>query len=153
MTSDKMGNLLLRIFVALLGLLLTLPSVYKIGAYAVHRSRSIETVGEVVKPGRGMYLGCRPFIAFHAGNKDKVLIRSNINYYVFFCPRTGDRSGLSYRKDNPEIAMLSSNLHNFFMLALFVAIGAFFLSSAVSGRIGQKGMNGHSPPGKSDLPA
>jgi hypothetical protein len=141
MNSETIGNLVLRGFVVLLGILLTIPSVYKIGHYVFHSRRSIETVGEVVKSGRGMFLGCKPFIEFYAENQRKVVIKSNVNYFVFFCPEKGDKISLTYRKENPEIAVLSSNLHNVFIPAFFIIVGAFFLYSTVSGRIGKEGLN------------
>ncbi len=104
-----------------------------------------------MKSGRGRLLGCKPFIAFHDENNQKVVMRSNINYFVFFCPQKGDKLSLTYRKKGPEITMVSSGLHNFFMPVFFIAIGSFFLYSAVSGRIGKGEPNGDSPPGKPDI--
>jgi len=88
-----------------------------------------------------MSLGCKPFIEFYAENQRKVVIKSNVNYFVFFCPEEGDKISLTYRKENPEIAVLSSNLHNVFIPAFFIIVGAFFLYSTVSGRIGKEGLN------------
>jgi hypothetical protein len=134
MNTDKIGNIFVKVFIITLGLLFTIPSVYKIGYSVSHNSKSIKTVGEVTKPGEGAYFGCRPFIEFYDEKKRKVAIRSNINYYIFFCPQKGDKITLSYNKENPEIAIISSNLHNLFIPGLFTIIGSFFIYSAFSGR-------------------
>lgn len=138
MNSSKRGDLFVKVFIIILGLLFTIPSVYKIGHYISHNSQSIKTVGEIVKPGEGIYFGCRPFIEFYDENNQKIEIRSDINYYIFFCPEKGDKVSLIYKKENPESAMVSSYLHNLFILGFFTIIGSFFIYSAFSGRISEK---------------
>lgn len=67
--------------------------------------------GKVVKPGKGQYLGCKPFIEFYDVEDSKIEIKSEINYYIFFCPKIGDKIKILYTKNDPTKAIVASLLH------------------------------------------
>jgi len=130
-----MGTLFTKCLILIFALLFIIPCSYKIYSYINYKKESLIAIGEVVKPGKGQYLGCRPYVEFYDDEGSKIEIKSAINYHIFFCPKIGDKVKIVYKKNDPKSAKIASLLHYFIFPGLFVIIGIYFLYSIFTKRI------------------
>lgn len=130
-----MGSFFTKCIVLVFGLLFIIPCSYKINAYVKHNNEALMAYGKVVKPGKGQYFGCRPYIAFYDAEGSKFEIKSEINYYIFFCPEIGDKIKILYTQNDPTKAMVASLLHYLIIPVIFVIIGIYCLYSVFTGKV------------------
>jgi hypothetical protein len=124
-----MANFIVKLFIIAVALVLLIIGVYKISSfYFIVKQSNIQT-GIVVKKGMGKFTGCKPFIEFYDNEGIKREFKSEINYYVFFCPNVGDKIEVLSLKSNPSNAISYNFIHNIFIPAFLICIAFWIIRS------------------------
>ncbi len=131
MDCDNSANLFLRSFVFLLGLIIIVPTMYKVYHYTTLRMHCSLTYGWVSRTGQGQYLGSRPYVTFSDANGVIHEVRSNVNYYFLFAPQIGKKLRVFYRESEPESALVDNWVHYILLPVIFLCLGGILIYSVV----------------------
>jgi len=125
MHSQIIGNMFTKGFTLMIGLLLMLPSAYKVYSYCLFRSQSVVVNGIIDKPlwGGGGF-GGRPLITYTDLQGKTHEFRSKAKTHWFFAPRTGEEITVFYLAQDPKTAMVDSMFYHLFLPLFFVVTGA-----------------------------
>lgn len=133
--SALVGRIFFNSMVFVLGLILFVPSFYKISAFAYHRFNSIAVSGEVVNKGMGRTLGCRPNIRYTEPNGNIREFKSRVIYHFLICPEKGERVTVLYREGMPEKTIVAGYFHYVFFSTVFILIGLYLMYVGGRGRL------------------
>lgn len=127
MKSDLFGNLFVKLFASLLGLIFLLPSAYKFYNYCIFRYHSVAVYGNVERPMQGRDIGGRPFVEYKDTRGNIYDVRSKAKTSWFFAPKKGAEIKVLFLKNNPKVAIVDSVFYYILLPLLFCAVGAAVL--------------------------
>lgn len=135
MKSNIVGRLFVNTTVVVLGLIVLIPSLYRISDFFHHHYRSATIDGEVVHKGMGRTFGCRPNIQYADSNGDIQDFKTKIIYHFFICPEKGENLKILYREGMPEKTIVASYFHHVFFSTIFILIGLYLLYIGGRGKL------------------
>lgn len=123
MNSQSIGDLAAKSLALVVGLMLLLPSGYKLYSYCIFRYQSVAVTGTVENPMRGRDLGSRPLIVYKdlQGNVHEFKTRAKTHW--FFAPQKGEPITVFVDERDPQIAMVDSRFHYLFLPLFFFLTG------------------------------
>ncbi len=133
--SSLVGRILFNSMVLVLGLILFIPSFYKISAFCYHRFHSVAISGEIVAKGMGRNIGCRPNIRYTEPNGSPREFKSKIIYHYLVCPEKGEKITILYREGMPEKTIVAGYFHYGFFSGIFMLIGLYLIYVGGRGRL------------------
>jgi len=118
-----------------LGLIVLIPSVYRISVFSYHHHRSVSISGEVVDKGMGRTFGCRPNIRYTDSNGTVHEFKTRIIYHFFLCPKEGEKIHILYRDEMPERTIVASYFHHVVLSTVFILIGLYLVYTGGRGKL------------------
>jgi hypothetical protein len=118
-----MSNIFEKASALLIALIFLSPGCYKIYSFLSFKQHSVSLTGTVVKQGMGRYLGCRPFIEFNDEQGVTMVMKSEVNYYFFSCPRIGDEIEILHNELTPEKNITVNITHYLVIPIIMISIG------------------------------
>lgn len=128
MKSSRVGDLIPKLFMLLIGIMFVIPPVYKLYTYCSFRYRSISVYGVVSDHSRGRGMGGRPFVKFADQSGNHYEIKSQAKTHWFYAPRQGEKIRVFYLKDAPQVAIVDSTFHYIVFPLSLVIIGSFIIA-------------------------
>jgi hypothetical protein len=135
MKVHSVGRILGNSLVFALGLIIFIPSFYKISVFFHHNSNSVTISGEVVDKGMGRTFGCRPNIRFADSSGTVHEFKTKIIYHFLVCPEKGEKIPILYREEMPEKTIVASYFHHVFLALVFILIGLYLMYSGGRGKL------------------
>lgn len=127
MGSSLIGNLLVKIVTLLLGLILFLPSSYKLYTYCIFRYSSTAVYGTIEKPMQSRDIGNRPFIVFKDTQGKEHEFRSKAKTNWFFANKKGDEIKVLFLKNDPQQAIVDSVFYYIVLPISFCCMGGLLV--------------------------
>jgi len=135
MKSSLAGRILVNSLVIGLGLIILIPSLYRISIFSYHHFKSITISGEVVEKGMGRTFGCRPDIQFTDNNGTAREFKTKIIYHFLVCPEEGEKVKILYREERPDSTIVASYFYHVCLSTIFILIGLYLLYIGGRGRL------------------
>jgi hypothetical protein len=125
MSSSTIGTLFTRIFIFLLGLLMTLAALNKIYIYCSHRFLGNTAYGVIEHPASSRDIGGRPLIQYKDTSGNLHEFKSKAKTHWFQTPKKGEKIRVFFDKNKPDKAIVDSFTYYLFLPIIFLAAGCY----------------------------
>ncbi len=135
MKTNLLWQIVVNLIVFALGLVIFIPSFYKLSVFSFHHFRSAAISGEVIDQGMGRTFGCRPLIQYTDSDGAIQEFKTRIIYHFLVCPEKGERVKILYRKGMPDKTIVASYFHHIFLSSVFIMIGLYLMYCGGRGKL------------------
>ena len=127
-----LGQLTPQVLVLVLGLMVCLPSAYRIYHYLKFRHSAVAVYGVVDKPcAGGSGFGATPLVEFQDREGRRHVIKSQVKTHFFVAARKGEPIKVLFSAQAPETALVDSLFHYIMLPLIFAVIGAGAIAMAL----------------------
>lgn len=126
-----MGQISLRIFVFLLGLILVLPALNKLYTYCTYRYLGSVTYGIIDHPSSGRDIGGRPLIQYRDKAGSVLEFKSKAKTHWFYAPKKGEKIKVFIDKNDTQKVIVNSLFYYVFLPLILLVTGSCFCMYAI----------------------